>query len=435
MEYILPQPWSSPSEDYSTKFSFNIPLIITDDFPEFEELDQVVSTGAVNNKPVDDSHSHNISDVFITAQWLYDLCIRHASHSSDVFSARQLANEILSICKSNFSESQLEAKLFELIGESGLDLLMEIVQNRRRLTDESLSDALASVWGDGPSVESVGVNSQPQSQRKKKQQKQQQQQMSSTMDGDGFNTDWLRELGFSSDFLQKERSLGLQKGKSYETSQDNWRDHLAPAGTREYHDKRGLPAGTTRSYGTGFEEVFIPAPPKPAPVPSDQLVRVDQLESWAQLAFEGTKKLNRIQSAVFHAAFNSAENLLICAPTGAGKTNIAMLAFLQLIKQHVSGGELDRGAVKAVYVAPMKALAQEVIAVKYIFLPCHSVERVFVCLSVCLHGTGRGEVRCSAEGIRLAGERVHRRHAAVTAGNHRQPADRDYAREVGRSHA
>jgi activating signal cointegrator complex subunit 3 len=56
----------------------------------------------------------------------------------------------------------------------------------------------------------------------------------------------------------------------------------------------------------------------------------------------------------------SAENMLVCAPTGAGKTNVAMLALLQLVGQHVEGGVLDRSTLKAVYIAPMKALVQEV---------------------------------------------------------------------------
>jgi pre-mRNA-splicing helicase BRR2 len=38
--------------------------------------------------------------------------------------------------------------------------------------------------------------------------------------------------------------------------------------------------------------------------------------------------LNRIQSKLHHAALETPENLLVCAPTGAGKTNIAMLACL-----------------------------------------------------------------------------------------------------------
>lgn len=48
---------------------------------------------------------------------------------------------------------------------------------------------------------------------------------------------------------------------------------------------------------------------------------------------QSTKSLNRIQSIVFKAAYTSNENLLVCAPTGAGKTNVAMLAILNTIEQ------------------------------------------------------------------------------------------------------
>lgn len=116
-----------------------------------------------------------------------------------------------------------------------------------------------------------------------------------------------------------------------------------------------------RKYGPSCEEVFLPAAKKMAKATDEELVDIQQLDNWAQLAFEGTKKLNRIQSAVFETAYNTCENMLVCAPTGAGKTNIAMLAFLNLVKQNISDGMLDMGAVKAVYIAPMKALAQEVV--------------------------------------------------------------------------
>ncbi|KAG5188656.1 P-loop containing nucleoside triphosphate hydrolase protein [Tribonema minus] len=69
-----------------------------------------------------------------------------------------------------------------------------------------------------------------------------------------------------------------------------------------------------------------------------------------------------MQSQVFEVAYNSAQNMLVCAPTGAGKTNVAMLALLQLVKRHMHNGRVDRHGLKAVYVAPMKALAQEVVA-------------------------------------------------------------------------
>lgn len=53
----------------------------------------------------------------------------------------------------------------------------------------------------------------------------------------------------------------------------------------------------------------------------------------------------------------------VCAPTGAGKTNVAMLTLLQLINMHRDSrtGVIDKAAIKAVYIAPMKALAQEVV--------------------------------------------------------------------------
>jgi activating signal cointegrator complex subunit 3 len=49
----------------------------------------------------------------------------------------------------------------------------------------------------------------------------------------------------------------------------------------------------------------------------------------------------------------------VCAPTGAGKTNIAMITVLHEIRQHLKYGVLQKDEFKIVYVAPMKALAAE----------------------------------------------------------------------------
>jgi activating signal cointegrator complex subunit 3 len=49
----------------------------------------------------------------------------------------------------------------------------------------------------------------------------------------------------------------------------------------------------------------------------------------------------------------------VCAPTGAGKTNIAMITVLHEIGQHLKYGVLQKDEFKIVYVAPMKALAAE----------------------------------------------------------------------------
>ena len=123
----------------------------------------------------------------------------------------------------------------------------------------------------------------------------------------------------------------------------------------------------------------------PSPSAGETLVDISSLPEWAQPGFKGMKSLNRIQSRVCDTALYSAEvggvycsrtatvphvhlpvwslppvslclasppccacfptspspapplppqNMLVCAPTGAGKTNVAMLAMLHEIGLH-----------------------------------------------------------------------------------------------------
>jgi len=50
--------------------------------------------------------------------------------------------------------------------------------------------------------------------------------------------------------------------------------------------------------------------------------------------FDGVKKLNLVQSRVYESAMLSSENLLLCAPTGAGKTNVALMTILHEMWLH-----------------------------------------------------------------------------------------------------
>lgn len=65
-----------------------------------------------------------------------------------------------------------------------------------------------------------------------------------------------------------------------------------------------------------------------------------------QTVFSGIEKLNVIQSIVFSTAYNSNENLLVCAPTGAGKTNVALLTIVREIKQNFENGFLRKDKFK-----------------------------------------------------------------------------------------
>ncbi|XP_061631426.1 activating signal cointegrator 1 complex subunit 3 isoform X1 [Phyllopteryx taeniolatus] len=121
-----------------------------------------------------------------------------------------------------------------------------------------------------------------------------------------------------------------------------------------------LPDGIRRDNTKMYEEVEIP-PNEPMPIGFEEKpIYISELDEVGQLVFKGMKRLNRIQSLVFETAYNTNENLLICAPTGAGKTNIAMLTVLHEIRQHLQpGGVIKKDEFKIVYVAPMKALAAE----------------------------------------------------------------------------
>ena len=125
--------------------------------------------------------------------------------------------------------------------------------------------------------------------------------------------------------------------------------------------RRGLPPGATIEHGAQWEEVRVPPRRRPEGEAVHRVAIAD-LEEWAQLAFPNTTHLNRLQSAIFRQAHHTNENLLVCAPTGAGKTNVAMLCVLNEVRRHIVDGVLQRDAFKIVFVAPMKALAQEVVA-------------------------------------------------------------------------
>ncbi|XP_008242350.1 PREDICTED: DExH-box ATP-dependent RNA helicase DExH14-like isoform X1 [Prunus mume] len=71
-------------------------------------------------------------------------------------------------------------------------------------------------------------------------------------------------------------------------------------------------------------------------------IEITKSHEFAQAAFRGYKSLNRIQSRIFRTVYYTNENILVCAPTGAGKTNIAVISILHEIGQNFKGGYLHK---------------------------------------------------------------------------------------------
>jgi superfamily II DNA or RNA helicase len=64
--------------------------------------------------------------------------------------------------------------------------------------------------------------------------------------------------------------------------------------------------------------------------------------------------------------------MLICAPTGSGKTNVAMLAIQQEIRKHRNPrtGEIALDGFRIIFIAPLKALTvvQAQVGQRYCFV-------------------------------------------------------------------
>ncbi len=134
--------------------------------------------------------------------------------------------------------------------------------------------------------------------------------------------------------------------------------------------KYGLPVGSQRLEHQNYEEYSIPAAKVGTLGVGRKLVEIAEMDGLCRRTFTGYKSLNRMQSLVYPVAYQTSENMLICAPTGAGKTDAAMLAILNAIGHNISPNPVaepdatefvvNTEDFKIIYVAPMKALAAEI---------------------------------------------------------------------------
>ncbi|KAK5018254.1 putative steryl acetyl hydrolase mug81, partial [Cryomyces antarcticus] len=134
--------------------------------------------------------------------------------------------------------------------------------------------------------------------------------------------------------------------------------------------KYALPLGSERTEHEKYEEYSIPATKVGILGVGRKLVEIQDMDGLCKRTFKGYKALNRMQSLVYPVAYKTSENMLICAPTGAGKTDAAVLTILNTIAKNMVPNPFEEPKAvdftvkyedfKIVYVAPMKALAAEI---------------------------------------------------------------------------
>lgn len=301
-------------------------------------------------------------------------------------SAEELSTSLFEMLASTRSDDELQNELFEFLGLEGFEMISRLLQRR-----SDIVDALVSIPADsrhhftsgkpkGLRDESnmptygcqVTIQSEQEKQMMKIYRKEEKKERKRERRGDDGESS---ESAFHFDpmelRLQREQALLAARSSPVLGRHRDYERIRYPHVYDSYGEatktsafiggsKMLLPEGIRRDNNKMYEEVEIP-PNEPMPIGfEEKAVFVSELDEIGQLVFKGMKRLNRIQSIVFETAYNTNENLLICAPTGAGKTNIAMLTILHEIRQHLQpGGVIRKDQFKIVYVAPMKALAAE----------------------------------------------------------------------------
>lgn len=303
-------------------------------------------------------------------------------------SVEELVNIVAPMLDSHRTDKELEGEMYEIFGAEFLGVIHNILDHRKELVKAMNADALnmaepfpdvVPVFKNQPAKPTYGCQVTIQSEQEKSLMKKIQKEekrigrdrtKNNTKEQDDhmqLNVEFLRRqkhAELNAELMTaKATPLLARRPQARVERYPNVYDSFAEAKKSAAFiagAKMTLPTDCKITSTGKYEEVSIPLSKPPPPNVGSNLVEIANLDEVCQAGFRGVKTLNRIQSIVFDTVYNTNENLLICAPTGAGKTNVAMLAILHEVKQHITGRTLNAN-FKVVYVAPMKALAAEMV--------------------------------------------------------------------------
>uniref|UniRef100_A0A914XKB1 Activating signal cointegrator 1 complex subunit 3 n=1 Tax=Plectus sambesii TaxID=2011161 RepID=A0A914XKB1_9BILA len=309
-----------------------------------------------------------------------------------------ISTQLFGLLESEKSSDDLQNELIDLLGVDKFDLLMKVLERRNELVAEFRMSKDVAASGSYPSAaaressnqknihkktpnygqqivvqSSVEVDLQKELRKDKKKQQREMTKLTHFLGDERLamevsNIEEIRRRELELEFAQSGPVMREERIEAWQTFQQEMRkypyvfDAMATSGRCNLSVngcKFVLPDDTARKDRRNYEEIHVPAVGRDSRPNLGPLRAVAQMDPQAQLGFGGITNLNVIQSVVYGQAYGTNENLLICAPTGAGKTNIAMLTVLRTIKDHTVNGKVAKGEFKIVYIAPMKALATE----------------------------------------------------------------------------
>lgn len=269
--------------------------------------------------------------------WLEDMCQDLAIRKPGL-DAAELAQHILAAMAADSADDELQMSLAEIVGFDDLDLVIELITHRAEILSQKGSATQAQTDGLG----------------------------SGRLMTRGEMDHALRMQDYEHKNAPLSAAQTRQEPKYPHVFKSNDSRNQLALGGKKY----GLPLGSEQVEEPKYTEFRIPASKVGTLGTGQRLVEIKDLDGLCQGTFKGYKTLNRMQSLLYEVAYKTNENMLICAPTGAGKTDAAMLTVLNAVGKNTTPNPLEEpGATdftvqvddfKIVYVAPMKALAAEV---------------------------------------------------------------------------
>ena len=269
--------------------------------------------------------------------WLRNKCRAYAGSKSGL-DPNELAQQLSAMLVSDMQDAELQMSLAEIVGYDDLDFVIELISHRPLIADSDGREKAKPATN--------GVLTQLQTKKQREQE--------------------LKRL----DYEHKTAILGPTQNRRGPQYPHVYRSEDAGSTIAYGGRKYGLPVGSERSEHPKYEEYSIPAAQVGTLGKGRKLLVIKEMDGLCRRTFKGYENLNRMQSLVYPVAYQTSENMLICAPTGAGKTDAAMLAILNSISHNVTPSPQEEPDAsdfvvktddfKIVYVAPMKALAAEI---------------------------------------------------------------------------
>jgi len=330
------------------------------DDSESDEVDQDVdikesALGRAGDDGDEEANQDDLDPNAIDAFWLQR---ELGKFLEDAHKSQKIAEEVFAALERKGRIGDLENDLVGLLGYKHFDFVKLILNNRPKIVyctklgqaDPATREKIEAEMANNPELAPILM----------------------ALQGKGA------KQGATIKAMQREqRALSKQQGKSegkeeaMDIEEEHDQGHIDleaisfQAGGHLMSNKQcKLPEGSFHKLKKGYEEVLIPAVKAPPATEEENVVYINKIPSWARPAFGKIPYLNRIQSKCYKSFFEGDENLLLCAPTGGGKTNCAMLAMLHEIGKHIVNKdtlECDVDSFKMIYVAPMKSLVQEMV--------------------------------------------------------------------------